>query len=174
MTIKYIQRIADGGEIYLLIPGQQNLYILLNLKHLLFTGGDLKFSQGASNGVRGRRDWGYCYHSSKYISLKDQGLWFTAPAGARVKYRGPAMPATTSTAVCQRMAGTRKEDTMIEILVIILLVFLIYKFARGIGSIPSESPDPPPLVDYDDSLFKDREEADPKTGQKGRDIPYNF
>ena len=47
MTIKYLQRVADSRQVYFFIPGQQNLDILLNLKHLIVKGRNLEFSEGA-------------------------------------------------------------------------------------------------------------------------------
>jgi hypothetical protein len=49
MTIKYLQRVADGGQVYLLVPSQQNPYILLNLKDLIVIGRELKFSESTTN-----------------------------------------------------------------------------------------------------------------------------
>jgi hypothetical protein len=49
MTIKYLQRVADGGQVYLLIPSQQNPYILLNLKDLVVVSGELEFSESTAN-----------------------------------------------------------------------------------------------------------------------------
>src|SRR5712692_7701065 len=46
MTIKYLQRVTNGGQVYLFIPGQQNVYILLNLKDLVVIGREFEFSEG--------------------------------------------------------------------------------------------------------------------------------
>src|SRR6266851_2780897 len=49
MTIKYLQRVAIGCQAYLLIPRQQNLYILLNLKDLVIISRNLEFRKGTAD-----------------------------------------------------------------------------------------------------------------------------
>src|ERR1700682_3008378 len=107
MTIEYLQRVADRGQVYLLIPHQQNLYILLNLKHLFVSRRELKLAECALDDVSGRRGRGGCWHITKLLFLEIQRLFPASAARLRVRYRGPAVPATTSTALCQKIAGTR-------------------------------------------------------------------
>jgi hypothetical protein len=107
MTIKYLQRVADGGQVYLFIPHQQDLYILLNLKHLFVIHRELKLAECTPDDVSGRRGRDGCWHISKSLFLEIQRLFPTSAAKLRVRYRGPAVPATTSTALCQKIAGTR-------------------------------------------------------------------
>src|SRR5258708_37458557 len=107
MTIKYLQRVADRRQVNLLIPHQQNLYILLNLKHLFVSCRELELSECALNDASGRRGWGCCWHISKSLFLVIQRLFPASAAKVLVRYRGPAVPATTSTALCQKIAGTK-------------------------------------------------------------------
>src|ERR1700674_1592942 len=52
VTIKYRQWIANRSQIHSLIPAQQNPYILLNLKDLLITGGELELAERTADGFR--------------------------------------------------------------------------------------------------------------------------
>src|SRR5438309_208135 len=48
MPVKYLQRVANRCKVNLFIPGQQNLYILLNLKHLIVISRELEFGQSTA------------------------------------------------------------------------------------------------------------------------------
>ena len=49
VAIEDLQRVANGCQAYLFIPGQQNLYILLNLKDLVIISRKLEFRQGTAD-----------------------------------------------------------------------------------------------------------------------------
>src|SRR5271155_2661236 len=53
MTIKYLPRIANRGEIYFVVPLQQYCYILLNLLDLLVCCSNLKLRERRENGLVG-------------------------------------------------------------------------------------------------------------------------
>src|SRR5260370_11820898 len=92
MTIKYLQRVADGGQVYLLIPHQQNLYILLNLQHLFVSCRELKLSECALNDASGRRGWGCCWHISKSLFLVIQRFFPCRPPGFASDIEVPPSP----------------------------------------------------------------------------------
>jgi hypothetical protein len=60
MTIKYLPRIANCGEIYFIIPFQQNGYILLNLLYLLKSSGNLEFAKCGQDGFVGQGTGEWC------------------------------------------------------------------------------------------------------------------
>src|SRR5437016_6688147 len=48
MPVKDLQRVANCRKVDFFIPSQQNLYILLNLKHLIVVGRETEFRQGTA------------------------------------------------------------------------------------------------------------------------------
>jgi hypothetical protein len=51
MAVQYLQGIADRGQVYGLVPLQEQSHILLNLKHLLFIDAKAKLRKRAMNRI---------------------------------------------------------------------------------------------------------------------------